>query len=84
MDDSFLNGIDEHFERLMKLNGNGRRNGSAGNGKFRDRTVVEILGRLEELSSTQKMEVLEFVRSLSGNSADEDFSQSLETESNEP
>jgi hypothetical protein len=32
MDSDFLDGIDEYFERLVELNGNGRRNGSSRNG----------------------------------------------------
>ena len=63
MDHDFLDGIDEHFERLMKSHGNGRRNGSR-NGGSRDRTLSEIMNGLEELSKPQKQEVLEFIRSL--------------------
>ncbi len=83
MDHNFLDGIDEHFERLMKLNGNGRRNGSSRNGSSRDRTFIEITDMLEELSGKQKKEVLEFVRSLSGASGQLDFGQSLDSESDE-
>jgi hypothetical protein len=63
MDHDFLDGIDEHFERLIKSHGNGRRNGSR-NGGSRDRTLSEIMNGLEELSKPQKQEVLEFIRSL--------------------
>ena len=59
MDHDFLDGIDEHFERLMKSHGNGNRNGGS-----RDRTLSEIMNGLEELSKPQKQEVLEFIRSL--------------------
>ncbi len=91
MDHDFLDGIDEHFERLMKLNGNGRRNGSSRsssrsssrNGSSRDRTLIEIMDGLKELSGPQKTDVLEFVRSLNGNSGQLDFGQSLESESDE-
>ena len=87
MDRDFLDGIDEHFERLMKLNGNGRRNGSSrsssGNSSSRDRTLIEIMDGLKELSGPQKKDVLEFVRSLNGNSGQIDFGQSLESETDE-
>ena len=83
MDHNFLDGIDEHFERLMKLNGNGRRNGSSRNGSSRDRTLIEIMDGLKELSGTQKKEVLEFVRSLNPNPGQLDFGRSLESESDE-
>ena len=87
MDHDFLDGIDEHFERLMKLNGNDRRNGSSRsssrNGSSRDRTLIEIVDGLKELSGPQKQDVLEFVRSLNGNSGQLDFGQSLESESDE-
>ena len=64
MEHDFLDGIDEHFERLMKQHGNGRRNGRGRNGASRDRTLLEIMDRLAELSSSEKQDVLEFVRSL--------------------
>ena len=64
MEHDFLDGIDEHFERLMKQHGNGRRNGRSRNGASRDRTLLEIMDRLAELSSSEKQDVLEFVRSL--------------------
>ena len=83
MDSDFLDGIDEHFERLMKLNGNARRNGSSRNGSSRDRTLIEIIDKLEELSGAQKTEVLAFVRSLSANPDQLDFGQALESESDE-
>ena len=83
MDNDFLDGIDEHFERLMKLNGNGRRNGRSRNGASRDRTVLEIMDRLGELSSMQKEEVLDYVRRLSKNPDQLDISQSLESDSGE-
>ena len=64
MEHDFLDGIDEHFERLMKQHGNGRRNGRHRNGASRDRTLMEIMDRLAELSSSEKQDVLEFVQSL--------------------
>jgi hypothetical protein len=78
MGHDFLDGIDQHFKRLMKLNGSGRRNGSS-----RDRTLLEITEGLKELSGRQNKEVLEFVRSLRGNPDQLDLGQSLESESDE-
>ncbi len=63
MDHDFLNGIDEHFERLMKLHGNGRNN-SRRNGRSRDRTLAEIMEELDGLGKSQKKEVLSFIQSL--------------------
>jgi hypothetical protein len=67
MDHDFLDGIDEHFERLMKSHGNGSRNGRRNgnrNGGSSDRTLSEIMDDLEELSKPQKKEVLAFIQSL--------------------
>ena len=65
MDNDFLDGIDEQFQRLMKLNGNGRRNGhSLGRSAAEDRLVTEIVDHLHTLSTAQKEQVLVFVRSL--------------------
>jgi len=63
MDDDFLDGIDEAFQRLMKLNGNGKRNGNSNRSKD-DRLVAEIVDYLRNLSRSQQEEVLKFVRSL--------------------
>jgi hypothetical protein len=63
MDDDFLDGIDEAFQRLMKLNGNGKRNGNSNRSKD-DRLVMEIVDHLRNLSRSQQEEVLKFVRSL--------------------
>ena len=63
MDDDFLDGIDEAFQRLMKLNGNGKRNGVSSRSK-EDRLVMEIVDHLRNLSRAQQEEVLKFVRSL--------------------
>jgi hypothetical protein len=63
MDDDFLDGIDEAFQRLMKLNGNGKRNGVSGRSK-EDRLLMEIVDHLRNLSRSQQEEVLKFVRSL--------------------
>ena len=61
--DDFLDGIDEAFQRLMKLNGNGKRNGVSSRSK-EDRLVMEIVDHLRNLSRAQQEEVLKFVRSL--------------------
>jgi len=63
MDDDFLDGIDEAFQRLMKLNGNGKRNGVSSRSK-EDHLVMEIVDHLRNLSRPQQEEVLKFVRSL--------------------
>jgi hypothetical protein len=67
MDHDFLDGIDEHFEQLMKLRGNGRNNGRR-NGRSRDRTLAEIMEELDGMTSSQKHEVLSFIQSLRGDS----------------
>ena len=71
MDKDFLDGIDEHFERLMESHGSGRQNGSRNgnrngnrNARPSDRTVSEIIEDLEDLSRSQKREVLAFIQSL--------------------
>ena len=64
MDNSFLDGIDEHFQRLMKLNGNGKRNGNRTGQSKEDPFVIEIVDHLHNLSRLQKEEVLTFIRSL--------------------
>ena len=43
----------------MKQHGNGRHR----NGASRDRTLLEIMDRLAELSRSEKQDVLEFVQS---------------------
>ena len=80
MDHEFLDGIDAHFERLMKLNGNGRRSERGRNGSSGDRMLVEIMAELEGLTHTQKKQVLDFVRSLNGSTDQLDFSQSVESD----
>ena len=64
MENDFLDGIDEQFQRLMKLNGNGKRNGHAMGRSKDDHLVTEIVDHLHNLSNAQKEEVLTFVRSL--------------------
>jgi hypothetical protein len=63
MNDDFLDGIDEAFQRLMKLNGNSKRNGNSNRSKD-DRLLMEIVDHLRNLSRSQQEEVLKFVRSL--------------------
>jgi hypothetical protein len=68
MDHDFLDGIDEHFERLMKERGNGRSNGRSrkpsNNGSGSDPKLRAIMDGLEQLSDSEKDDVLEYVRSL--------------------
>lgn len=66
MDNDFLDGIDEQFQRLMKLYGNGKRNGRhMGRSQSQeDRLIVEIVDHLHKLSKTQKEEALTFIQSL--------------------
>ena len=64
MDNDFLDGIDEQFQRLMKLNGNGKRNGHPAGRSKEDRLITEIVDRLHNLSKPQREEVLTFIRSM--------------------
>ena len=64
MDNDFLDGIDEQFQRLMKLNGNGKRNGHSMGRSKEDRLITEIVNQLNNLSKPQQEEVLTFIRSL--------------------
>ena len=64
MDNDFLDGIDEQFQRLMKQNGNGKRNGHSTGRSKEDRLVTEIVDHLHNLSRTQQEEVLNFIRAL--------------------
>ena len=59
----FLDGIDEQFQRLMKLNGNGKR-GSRNGRSGEDRLITEILDALEGLSNSERQQVLSYVQSL--------------------
>ena len=67
MDNDFLDGIDEQFQRLMKQHGNGKRNGHSMGRSKEDRLVTEIVDHLHNLSKSQKEEVLNFVRALQQN-----------------
>lgn len=66
MENDFLDGIDEQFQRLMKLNGNGngKRNGHSMSRSKEDRLVAEIVDRLHNLSKSQQEEVLTFIHSM--------------------
>ena len=64
MDNDFLDGIDEQFQRLMKLNGNGKRNGHPMGRSKDDRLVSEIVEHVHDLSESQKEQVLTFIRSM--------------------
>ena len=64
MENDFLDGIDEAFHRLMKENGNGKRNGHSLIRSKEDRLIGEIVESLNNLSKRQQEEVLQFVRSL--------------------
>lgn len=64
MDNDFLDGIDEHFERLMKLYGNTKRNGGPLSRSRGDRLVWAIIEHLQDLSKEKKEEVLSFIQSL--------------------
>jgi hypothetical protein len=64
MDNDFLDGIDEQFQRLMKLYGNGKRNGRPMSRSKEDRLINDIIDQLHKLSQRQKEEVLAFIQSL--------------------
>jgi hypothetical protein len=64
MEDDFLDGIDEAFQKLMKLNGNGKRNGYSIGRAREDRLIAEIIDHLHKLSKEKQQEVLDFIRSL--------------------
>ncbi len=65
MDTDFLDGIDDQFQRLMKLYGNGKRNGrSNGRASGEDRLLVEIMDQLHGFSRVQKEQVLVYIQSL--------------------
>ena len=64
MDNDFLEGIDEQFQRLMKLHGNGNRNGSSMSRSQEGRLITEIVDQLSKLSKSQREEVLAFIQAL--------------------
>ncbi len=63
MENDFLDGIDEQFQRLMKLNGNGKRNGRSKGHTKDDRLINEIVDQLHSLTHPQREEVLAFIQS---------------------
>ena len=64
MDNDFLDGIDDQFQRLMKLHGNGKRNGYPLGRSKEDPLMTEIVDTLHTLSIAQREDVLTFIRSL--------------------
>lgn len=64
MDNDFLDGIDEQFQRLMKIQGNGKRTGQAVGRAKEDRLVSEIVEHLHNLTKSQQEEVLTFIRTI--------------------
>ena len=65
MDNDFLDGIDEQFQRLMKLNGSGKGNGRQSVGRSKeDSLAAEIIAQLRNLSESQKEEVLTLIRTM--------------------
>ena len=64
MDHDFLDGIDDQFQKLMKLHGNGKRNGRSGSKNGDDPLILEILNQLQNLSRAQREEVLAFILTL--------------------
>ena len=58
-----IDGIDEQFQRLMKVNGNGRRgicNGRSGE----DRLMAQIIDELNDFSTSQRQKILSSIRAL--------------------
>jgi hypothetical protein len=65
MDNDFLDGIDEQFQRLMKLNGTGKGNGRQSVGRSKeDSLAAEIIDHLRSLSESQKEQVLTLIRTM--------------------
>ena len=63
MDQNFLEGIDDQFQKLMNQSGNGKRNGRSGR-TTDDPLILEILSQLHGLSKAQQEEVLAFIVAL--------------------
>jgi hypothetical protein len=74
MENDFLDGIDEHFERLMKESGNGNRNGSGSSrrsgrtsrsgGAGEDARARSLMAGWAELDDAEKDLVLDYIRTL--------------------
>jgi hypothetical protein len=62
MDHDFLDGIDDQFQKLMKLYGNGKRNGRSG--RSDEAIIVEILNHLHDMSKAQQEQVLAYILAL--------------------
>ena len=64
MDHDFLDGIDEQFQRLMKLYGTGKGDGPPGSMPREDRLTIKIVEQLAGLSAVQREEVLSYIQTL--------------------
>ena len=64
MEHDFLDGIDEQFQRLMKLQGNGKSNGRHGARSKEDRLIGSIVDHLEALSPAQREDVLAYIEKI--------------------
>jgi len=62
----FLDGIDEHFQRLMKQqgNGNGKGNGGARPQPPQQSVTARIIEQISDLTHSQREEVLAFIHGL--------------------
>jgi hypothetical protein len=64
VDPDFLEGIDEQFQRLMKLSSNGKRNGRSNGRPAEDPLMIEIVNQSVDLSKNHKELVLSYIRAL--------------------
>ena len=64
MEPDFLEGIDDQFQRLMKLYGNGKRNRRSNGHSVDDRLILEIVDAIQGFSKGQKEQVLAYIQSL--------------------
>ncbi len=65
MENDFLDGIDEQFQRLMNANGNGKAQPSQQPSRSKIAGLIpEIVDRVSRLSDSQQNEVLTFIQSL--------------------
>jgi hypothetical protein len=69
MDNDFLEGIDDQFQRLMRANGS-KRNGRPGVRSPEDQMLSEILEQLQGLSRPDREAVLSFIQSLKQKATD--------------
>jgi hypothetical protein len=63
-DPDFLEGIDEQFQRQMKLSANGRHNGRSSGRAADELLFSEIVNEAQALSAGQKEMLLSFIRAL--------------------